>query len=164
MHVSKVLMVAAALTFAVASVGAAQGARAQGPKSPRPGSRQARPTQAQGPKTQPPTQAQVPKADRPDQANRGNRGNQEGRAIAENIARNPQQQARLQAMLPSGMTLGQGAQGFRNQGQFIAALEASKNQNIAFVDLKAKMTGANPLSLGQAIQELRPAPTTGTNP
>lgn len=164
MHVSKVLMVAAAFTFAVASVGAAQGARAQGPKT--------RPTQAQGPKTQRPTQAQGPKtpragtgqADRPEQVNRGNRGNQEGRAIAENIARNPQQQARLQAMLPSGMTMEQAAAGFRNQGQFIAALEASKNQNIAFVDLKAKMTGANPLSLGQAVQELRPAPTTGTNP
>ncbi len=94
MHVSKVLMVAAALTFTVASVGAAQGARAQGPKPPRPGSGQARPTQAQGPKTQRPTQAQGPKT-RPEQANRGNRGNQEGRAIAENTARNPQQQARL---------------------------------------------------------------------
>jgi len=173
MHVSKVLMVAAALTFAVASVGAAQGARAQGPKPPRLGSGQAQgPTQAQGPKTprpgsgqgQRPAQAQGDRANRPEQANRGNRGNQEGRAIAENIARNPQQQARLQAMLPSGMTIEQASEGFRNQGQFIAALEASKNQNIAFVDLKAKMTGDNPLSLGQAIQELRPAPTTGTNP
>jgi hypothetical protein len=163
MHLSKVLMVAAALTFAVASVGAAQGARAQGPKT--------RPTQAQGPKTQPPPQAQGPRApragsgqaNRPEQANRGNRGNQEGRAIAENIARNPQQAARLQAMLPAGMTLEQASAGFRNQGQFIAALEASKNQNIPFADLKAKMTGNNPLSLGQAIQELRPAATTGTN-
>ncbi len=82
MHVSKVLMVAAALTFAVASVGAAQGARAQGPKT--------RPTQAQGPKTPRPTQAQAPQTS-PEQANRGNRGNQEGRAIAANIARNPQQ-------------------------------------------------------------------------
>lgn len=167
MHVSKVLMVATALTFAVASVGAAQGARAQGPKT-RPtqaqGPKAQRPTQAQGPKTEHPPQSQVPRADRPDQANRGNRGTQEGRAIAENIARNPQQQARLQAMLPAGMTMEQAAAGFRNQGQFIAALEASKNQNIAFVDLKAKMTGANPLSLGQAVQELRPAPTTGTNP
>jgi len=153
MHVSKVLMVAAAFTFAVASVGAAQGARAQGPKT--------RPTQAQGPKTPRPGSGQ---AQRPTRANRGNRGNQEGRAIAENIARNPQQQARLQAMLPSGMTLEQAAEGFRNQGQFIAALEASKNQKIAFADLKAKMTGDNPLSLGQAVQELRPAPTTGTTP
>ena len=164
MHVSKVLMVAAALSFVVAPVGAAQSARAQGPKTG--------PTQAQGPKAQRPAQAQGPKtpragagqADRPEQANRGNRGNGEGRAIAENIARNPQQQARLQAMLPSGMTMEQAAAGFRNQGQFIAALEASKNQNIAFADLKARMTGDTPLSLGQAVQELRPAPTTGTNP
>jgi len=165
MHVSKVLMAAAALSFVAVSVGAAQSARAQGPKT-RPaqaqGPKAQQPTQAQGPKTERPAQAQGPKADRPEQANGGNRGNQEGRAIAENIARNPQQQARLQAMLPSGMTMEQASEGFRNQGQFIAALEASKNQNIAFADLKAKMTGETPLSLGQAIQELRPAPTTGT--
>lgn len=163
MHVSKVLMVAAALSFAVVSAGAAQSARAQGPKT--------RPAQAQGPKTarpgagqaQRPTQADGARANRPERANQGNRGNQEGRVIAENIARNPQQEARLKAMLPSGMTLEQASEGFRNQGQFIAALEASKNQNIPFADLKAKMTGDNPVSLGQAVQELRPAETTGTN-
>jgi hypothetical protein len=172
MHVSRVLIVLAALSIAVASSAAAQGAaRGQGPKVNRPaqaqGPKTTRPTQAHGPKTTKPTQAQGPKADRParpEQANRGNQGDQEGRSIAANIARNPQQEARLKAMLPAGMTLEQAADGFRNQGQFIAALEASKNQNIAFADLKAKMTGDTPLSLGQAIQELRPetAPTTGT--
>jgi hypothetical protein len=82
--------------------------------------------------------------------------------IAANISRNPKLQARLEAMLPSGMTLEQAASGFRNQGQFIAALEASKKQNIPFADLKAQMTGNPPLSLGQPIQKLKPATTTGT--
>lgn len=68
---------------------------------------------------------------------------------------NPQLRARLEAMLPSSMTLEQAADGFRNQGQFIAALQQSNNhQNISFVDLKAEMTGDNPLSLGQALRKL----------
>ena len=154
MYVSKVLMVAAALSFAAASTVMAQSARAQGPK--------ARPVQAQGPKTTRPAQAQGPKTDRPAQANRGNQGSRESRTIAANIARNPQLDTRLKAMLPSGMTMEQAAEGFRNQGQFIAALEASKNQNIAFSDLKAKMTGDNAVSLGQTIQDLRPEQTTTT--
>jgi hypothetical protein len=57
-------------------------------------------------------------------------------------------------MLPSGMTLEQAADGFRNQGQFTAALQQSHNHDISFVDLKAAMTGDNPLSLGQAMRKL----------
>jgi len=67
---------------------------------------------------------------------------------------NPNLRARLEGMLPSGMTLEQAADGFRNQGQFIAALEQSKNHDISFADLKKLMTGDNPLSLGQAMQKL----------
>jgi hypothetical protein len=82
--------------------------------------------------------------------------------VAQRIAANPQQKARIEAMLPTGMTLEQAATGFRNQGQFIAAVEASKNQNIPFASLKTEMTGTNQLSLGEAIQKLKPAPTTTT--
>ena len=82
-----------------------------------------------------------------------------GSDIAGRISQNPKLQARLEAMLPAGMTLEQAASGFRNQGQFIAALEASKNQGISFTDLKAQMTGDHPLSLGAAIRKLKPAPT-----
>lgn len=67
---------------------------------------------------------------------------------------NPQQRARLEAMLPSGVTLEQAADGFRNKGQFIAALQESQNHHVSFVDLKAQMTGDNPLSLGQAMRKL----------
>ena len=71
---------------------------------------------------------------------------------------NPQQRARLEAMLPSGMTLEQAADGFRNRGQFIAALQQSHNHDVSFGDLKAQMTGDNPISLGQAMRKLRVAP------
>jgi hypothetical protein len=67
---------------------------------------------------------------------------------------NTQQRARLEAMLPSDTTLEQAAEGFRNQGQFIAALQQSNTHHIAFADLKAEMTGDNPLSLGQAMRKL----------
>ena len=69
---------------------------------------------------------------------------------------NPQLRARLEAMLPSGMTLEQAAEGFRNQGRFIAALQQSHNHDISFVDLKKEMTfsGDTPLSLGPAMRKL----------
>lgn len=81
--------------------------------------------------------------------------------IATKISRNPQQLARITAMLPPGMTLDQAAAGFRNQGQFIAALNASKNQGIAFADLQKAMT-VDGLSLGQAVRQLRPQPPPTT--
>ena len=56
----------------------------------------------------------------------------------------------------AGMDLKTAAGGFKNQGQFIAALHVSKNLGIPFTDLKSKMTGSNPESLGQAIHDLKP--------
>lgn len=89
--------------------------------------------------------------------------------IAQKIAAKPNLSSKLQAMLPIGMTLNQASLGFKNQGQFIAALHVSQNLGIPFADLKTAMTGINPnlppgapqtststLSLGRAIQKLRP--------
>src|SRR5262249_62322586 len=76
--------------------------------------------------------------------------------VPQRIAANPALVARLQPLLPRGMTLVSAAAGFRNQGQFIAALHASRNLNIPFAQLKAEMTGPDHDSLGQAIHELRP--------
>jgi hypothetical protein len=59
-------------------------------------------------------------------------------------------------MLPQGMTLEQATAGFRNQGQFIAALNASKNLGLDFADLQKSMT-VDGLSLGQAARQLRTA-------
>ena len=77
--------------------------------------------------------------------------------IAARISRNPQLANRLTAMLPQGMTLETACAGFRNQGQFIAALHVSRNLHISFADLQTAMTGPNAVSLGQAIHTLRPS-------
>lgn len=60
------------------------------------------------------------------------------------------------SLLPDGTNLRTAASGFKNQGQFIAALHVSRNLGIPFNQLKARMTGPNPMPLGKAIQELRP--------
>jgi hypothetical protein len=48
------------------------------------------------------------------------------------------------------------ASGFKNFGQFVAAVHVSHNLGIPFSELQAKMTGSNAVSLGKAIQELKP--------
>jgi hypothetical protein len=85
---------------------------------------------------------------------------------------------RIAKMLPANMTLNSASTGFRNQGQFIAAVHVSQNLGIPFTDLRATMLGLplpgtttggtpsgtttpttttlSPMSLGQAIQKLRP--------
>jgi hypothetical protein len=82
--------------------------------------------------------------------------------IATKIASKPQLASRLERMLPSGMTLARASSGFKNQGQFIAALHVSQNLHIPFADLKKAMTGPNASSLGQSIQKLRPSANSAT--
>jgi hypothetical protein len=76
--------------------------------------------------------------------------------IAQRIDAHPRLVARLQPLVPAGMTLDQAAQGFKNEGQFIAALHVSHNLNIPFDEVKAEMTGTDHDSLGQAIHDLMP--------
>ena len=94
--------------------------------------------------------------------------------VADKISRNPNRAAKIASRLPSDMTLAQASTGFRNQGQFIAAVNVSKNLGIDFVKLQTAMTGQTvsvdpkthaittkptgeaPLSLGRSIQTLRP--------
>jgi outer membrane biosynthesis protein TonB len=64
---------------------------------------------------------------------------------------------RLTPLLPPNTSLTAASAGFKNRGQFIAAVNVSHNLGIPFDALKARMTGPNPMSLGQAIQDLRPA-------
>lgn len=146
MTADRVLMFAAALCVTAAVVDADQGRGA-----PRGSGRGQAPV--------PRGAVQEPKADRPargERADRPARGTSPDRTIAANIAKDPKLDARVKAMLPPGMTLEQASDGFRNQGQFVAALQASKNLDINFADLKAEMTGAKPLTLGEAIQKLKP--------
>jgi hypothetical protein len=76
--------------------------------------------------------------------------------VSARITANPALVARLQPLLPSGTTLAAAATGFKNQGQFIAALHVAQNLHIPFASLKTAMTGPDHDSLGQAIHELQP--------
>ena len=81
--------------------------------------------------------------------------------------KNPKLEARLLALLPAGMNIPDASQGFKNWGQFVAAVHVSNNLNIPFADLKARVTGfapgptpgstvqTAPMSLGQAIQSFK---------
>ena len=48
------------------------------------------------------------------------------------------------------------ANGFKNYGQYLAAKHVSENLGIPLGALRARVTGAHAVSLGRAIQELRP--------
>ena len=74
--------------------------------------------------------------------------------IASKIASHPQLNAKITALLPPHTTLNQASAGFKNQGQFIAALHVSHNLGIPFKALKADMTVRH-MSLGRSIQDLR---------
>jgi hypothetical protein len=76
--------------------------------------------------------------------------------ISTRLASNPALSARVQPLLPAGFTAATASAGFRNQGQFIAALHVSRNLGIPFDQLKAELTEKHPDSLGQAVHDLRP--------
>jgi hypothetical protein len=56
---------------------------------------------------------------------------------------------------PKGQSVTDAATGFKDQGQFLAALRVSQNTNIPFDQLKAKMTGSSSVSLDAAIKQAR---------
>ena len=70
--------------------------------------------------------------------------------IAQKISANKGLSPKMATLLPSNLTLNEASKGFKNQGQFIAALHVSQNLGIPFADLKQAMTG------------IRPIPTTTT--
>jgi hypothetical protein len=87
--------------------------------------------------------------------------------FSDRLASDPAFKTRIMSLLPPNTDPVAAAGGFKNHGQFIAALHVSKNLGISFDLLKAKMTGAstnasgqtvtsNPISLGKAIHELQP--------
>jgi hypothetical protein len=76
--------------------------------------------------------------------------------VSTRLANNPTLSARIQPLLPAGFTVATASAGFRNQGQFIAALHVSRNLGIPFDQLKAELTERHPDSLGQAVHDLRP--------
>ena len=68
---------------------------------------------------------------------------------------------KLESRLPAGTDAVQAAKGFRNLGQFVAAVNVSHNLGIPFATLKTKMV-TDGMSLGQAIQTLRPTASATT--
>jgi hypothetical protein len=77
-------------------------------------------------------------------------------SIASKLASNPQLSSKLSALLPPGTNLTTASAGFKNLGQFVAAVHVSKNLGIPFDQLKSKMTGPPTMSLGKAITALAP--------
>jgi len=72
------------------------------------------------------------------------------------LAKNSALASRLQPLLPTGTNLQTAATGFKNLGQFVAAVHVAHNLNIPFDQLKNLMTGPNHDSLGRAIATLEP--------
>ena len=71
--------------------------------------------------------------------------------VQQKLQQNTNLASKLQSRLPPGTDLNTAAAGFRNLGQFVAAVNVSKNLGLDFPTLKTAMvTDGN--SLGQAIQ------------
>ncbi len=104
-------------------------------------------SRAGGPPAQAPSRAAV---------NQNVHQNDAPRGASQELARNPELASRLQPKLPAGMNAQNAADGFKNLGQFVAAVHVSDNLSIPFEQLKAKMTGPDAVPLGKAIQDLRP--------
>jgi hypothetical protein len=78
------------------------------------------------------------------------------RSIPDHLANQPELVARLQPLLPPGTDLNAASAGFKNLGEFVAAIHVSHNLGLSFDALKAKVTGPNAESLGAAIHDLKP--------
>ena len=84
--------------------------------------------------------------------------------VAEKLSTKTSILNRVKTTLPANTDLNAATSGFKNFGQFVAAVNVSKNLGIPFADLKAAMTGTTltgqptkqPVaSLGQAIRQLK---------
>jgi hypothetical protein len=85
--------------------------------------------------------------------------------VAQKLSTKSNLLGKVQRSLGPTTDLNAATAGFKNFGQFVAAVNVSNNLGIKFDDLKAAMTGTtlagtstgkSPQSLGQAIQQLKP--------
>jgi len=81
--------------------------------------------------------------------------------VQQKLQRNTKLASKLQSRLPAGTNLTVASSGFRNLGQFVAAVNVSNNLGIPFAQLKTRMVDQG-MSLGQAIQDARPKTTDTT--
>ena len=95
-------------------------------------------------------------------SDQGKPGHAGGKNITDHLQDNPKLASKLEKLLSTGKRpisssqLQQDAQGFKNLGQFVAAVHVSKNLGISFSDLKSTMLGPPPESLGKCIQDMKP--------
>jgi hypothetical protein len=75
--------------------------------------------------------------------------------VQEKLQKNTNLASKLASRLPAGTDLMKAADGFRNLGQFVAAVNVSYNLGFSFDDLKTSMV-TDGKSLGQSIQALKP--------
>jgi hypothetical protein len=161
----------------------AKTAMATQPKGPKPVSTPKATTTTHGPsvkpvKTDKPSPAKAPKTDKavttkvakPDKTNKTTTGATTPAAttspasttstltltpVQEKLQKNTNLAAKVTSRLPAGTDLMLASAGFRNLGQFVAAVNVSNNLKIPFTELKTKMV-TDGLSLGQSIQALKP--------
>jgi len=79
--------------------------------------------------------------------------------VQQQLKKNTNLAAKMQSRLPAGTDLMKAAYGFKNLGQFVAAVNNSYNHQIPFNKLKRKMVNEG-MSLGQAKQSLQASSTT----
>jgi len=87
---------------------------------------------------------------------RGGHSSSGGKTPGQLLSQNTQLSSRLKTLLPPGTDLQAAADGFKNLGQFVAAVHVSHNLGIPLDQLKAKMIGPHSESLGKAIHQLKP--------
>jgi len=75
--------------------------------------------------------------------------------VQQKLQKNTNLASKLSSRLPKGTDLMTASEGFRNLGQFVAAVNVSNNLGISFTELKSRMVDDH-MSLGQAIKDLRP--------
>ncbi len=85
----------------------------------------------------------------------GTRTDAKSTDVGQRISEHPRLASKLQSLLPAATNLDAAANGFKNMGQFVAAVHVSHNLNIPFDQLKEKMI-TDHKSLGGAIRELKP--------
>lgn len=77
------------------------------------------------------------------------------------LSQAPTVMARIRPLLPRGTDPNRAASGFGDLSEFISTLHVSDNLDIPFHELKARVTGPDSRSLGDAIREFRPAADPG---
>jgi hypothetical protein len=111
--------------------------------------------------TKAPKTEKAPKAAKPAKTTASSRPTGTLTPVQQKLQRNTNLASKLQSRLPAGTNVSAAASGFRNLGQFVAAVNVSNNLRIPFAQLKNRMVDRG-MSLGQAIQDVRPK--TGDSP